>query len=96
MGAGHAYGAALFDAGREEHGLGATVRQHLRAGHGTFAGTAAAADKADDFAWGVGLEGECSCLRTFKIRGARAHVFRLLTADDAYFLHIVLLAAAEA
>lgn len=95
IGTRHAYGAALADAGGEKNDLGAAINQHFRTDHCPFSGTAAAAHKADDFAWSVGFKGKGSGSGALEVRGSGAHVFRLLTADDAYFLHDLLLAAAR-
>ena len=87
VGAGHAYRGALFYTGCQQNGVRPSVGQHFGAGHGSFAGASAAADKAYDFRRAEFLKGQLSGGSGFKIHSAGAHVFCLLAPDDAYFFH---------
>lgn len=84
---GEADGVALADAGGQGHGFGAAIHQHLGAGHGPLAGTAAAGDEADDLAGAQFLECALALGGKGKVRGTGADVLGLHAADDADLLH---------
>ena len=68
--------------GSERNGLRSAIHQHLGAGYGTLAGTAAAAHEADDLTFTERFETSLSFGRRDKIRRAGAQILSLLTADD--------------
>ena len=82
VGTGEADRRSLADTGSERNGLRPAIHQHLGAGYGTLAGTAAAAHEADDLTFTERFETSLSFGRRDKIRRAGAQILSLLTADD--------------